>query len=79
MKTEEFKIPGFEFPVRVTHKENWSGMVQLEWIEPRTSRQRLVEIPAEILLFLSINQTKDWVLAELALAIEKLKGDPHEQ
>ena len=78
MVTEEFDIPGFEFPVRVTHEEDWSGMVQLEWIDASSSRQRLVEIPAGILLHLSINQTKSWVLAEVEHAIDKLKGDPNE-
>lgn len=76
MKTEEFNIPGFEFPVRVTHEEDWSGMVRLEWIDTPSSRQRLVEIPAGILLYLSINQTKNWVLAEVEQAIDRLKGDP---
>lgn len=76
MKTEEFEIPGFEFPVRVTHRKDWSGMVQLEWIDVSSSCERLVEIPAAILLYLSINQTKSWVLAEVAQAIDNLKGDP---
>jgi len=76
MKTEEFEIPGFEFPVRVTHEEDWSGMVQLEWIDTSSSCERLVEIPAAILLYLSIDQTKNWVLAEVAHAIDNLKGDP---
>jgi hypothetical protein len=76
MLTEEFVLSGFEFPVLVTHEEDWSGMAIIEWTDPHTQRHRLVEIPSEVLLFLSINQTKRWVLAELEAAIERLKGGP---
>ena len=76
MKTDKFTVSGFEFPVLVTHEDGWKGKVTIEWSDPLTKRHHLVEIPAEVLLHLSIRKTKEWVLAELADAIDKLKGDP---
>ncbi len=76
MKTEEYKLSGFEFPVLVHHEEDWSGMMVIEWADPHTNEHRLVEVPAGILLFLSIRETKTWVLAELEAAIERLKEPP---
>jgi hypothetical protein len=74
MKTREFIIPGFEFPVLVHHHEDWSGAIVIEWFD---QEHHHVEIPAAILLYLSINETKKWVLAEVEAAIDKLKGDHH--
>lgn len=74
MQTREFIIPGFEFPVLVHHHEDWSGTVVIEWSDPQREAHHHVEIPADILLYLSIHQTKQWVLAELEATIERLKG-----
>lgn len=75
MKTTEFIIRGFEYPILVHHHDDWSGSVVVEWIDNKHRTNHHVELPAAILLHLSINQTKDWVLAELEDAIANLKGD----
>lgn len=67
MTYEEFKLPGFERPVFVHHEEDWSGMAIIEWWDKKPVR---VEVPGRLLLALSFDATRTWVINEIEHALK---------
>lgn len=74
MKTREFVIPGFEAAVLLHHNDDWSGVAVIEWTDMSNQQHHVVKIPARILLQLSFQETKAWMLGEVGRALAKLQG-----
>ena len=77
-KTREFKLRGFQYPVFLHRLDDWSKMAIIQWTDEYTQEPCSAEIPAELLLRLSIEDTKRFVLNAVAHTIERL-GERHDE
>jgi hypothetical protein len=72
MHTREHLLRGFADPVFVHRNSDWSGLAIIQWTDDYLHEQRSVEIPAALLVSLSIAETRDFVLNEVTATLERI-------
>jgi hypothetical protein len=74
MQTREYQVPGFEAPVIVHRNEDWSGVMVIEWTDVLKGQHHVITIPAKILLWASMQETKETLLNEVRHALHRFEG-----
>jgi len=76
MVTSNLAVPGFSEPVVIHRNDDWSGLVVVEWTDEQSRERHIVELPAQVFLWVSFKETKAVVVDELVNFLANLKGGP---